>query len=355
MLPPTFHIGHRSISQDEPTYIIAELSCNHLQDVNVAKELIRAAGRAGADAVKLQTYTADTMTIDCDKEVFKIKGTMWEGENLYSLYKRAYTPWEWTAELQELAHSLNMDLFTSPFDPSAVEFLEKNKVPCYKVASFEIVDHILLEAIGKTGKPVIMSTGMASLSEIEYAVNILRSHGTTELALLKCTSAYPAEPKDANLCCIPHLAQTFQVVAGLSDHTLGVEVPIVSLALGARIIEKHFTLSRESGSPDDAFSLVETEFKMMVESVRVAEATLGKISYGKISSESATRGLRRSLFVVEDMKAGDPFTERNVRSIRPGGGLHTKHFQEIMGMVARRDIARGTPLSWMHAEESVSK
>ncbi len=329
-----------------PVYVIAELSCNHNQSLAVAIELIRAAARAGANAVKLQTYTADTLTIDCDNEFFTIKGTMWDGLKLYDLYKKASTPWDWTEKLMKEANALGMSLFSSPFDESAVDYLEKCCVPCYKVASFEIVDHILLKKIAQTGKPVIMSSGMASLAEIEEAVNVLRENGTHQLAILKCTSAYPAKSEDAHLANIPHLAKTFNVVAGLSDHTLGVEVPIVSVALGGSIIEKHFTLDRNSGSPDDPFSLTEAEFALMVKAVRSAEQVVGTLSYGSVKAEQDSRKLRRSIFVVADVKAGEKFTVQNVRSIRPGDGLHTKYMDQVLTECARCDIKRGTPLSW---------
>lgn len=343
-----FEINGRQIGAGYRTYIIAELSCNHNQSLDIAKQLVHEASKAGADAIKLQTYRADTITIDCDNEYFKIKGTIWEGERLYDLYERAHTPWEWTGELKKLANDLGMDLFSSPFDTTAVDFLESVGVPAYKIASFEIVDHILLKRVAQTGKPVIVSTGMASLADISSAVDCLRQNGTTQIAILKCTSAYPAKPEDANLLNIPHLSQTFNVVSGLSDHTIGVEVPIVSVALGANIIEKHFTLSRDYGSPDDLFSLTPTEFKQMVDSVRIAEKCLGKVTYGGVSSEDDSRQLRRSLFVVKDIKAGEEFTLEHVRSIRPGHGLHTRHYDEIVGSGARArvDIVRGTPLSW---------
>jgi pseudaminic acid synthase len=343
---PQFNIGHRLIGQGYPTYIIAELSCNHNQKLDLALDLIRLVAEAGADAVKLQTYRPDTITIDCDRPEFQIKGTIWDGMNLFKLYERTYTPWEWTPILMTEARKYGLDLFSSPFDPTAVDYLETCGVDAYKVASFEIVDHILLKRIAQTGKPVIVSTGMASLSEIESAVNCLKANGSGPIALLKCTSAYPAKPEDANLANIPNLRNTFNVVPGLSDHTLGPEVPIVAVTLGANIIEKHFTLSRNSGSEDDEFSLTPEEFKNMVQSVRIVEKSIGKVTYGGVASESSTRALRRSLFVVDNIKAGEAFTPQNVRSIRPGGGLHTMHYEDIIGKRARHDIERGTPLKW---------
>lgn len=341
-----FTINDRKIGGGEPTYIIAELSANHNQNFDQAAKILEAAKEAGADAVKLQTYTPDTMTIDCNNEYFKIKDTIWAGKNLYSLYGEAYTPWEWQPKLKEIADRLGLTLFSTPFDHTAVDFLEQMNVPAYKIASFEVVDLPLLQKIAKTGKPVIMSTGMASLDEIDEAVRTLREAGNTQLALLKCTSAYPAAPEDMNLRAIPHLAEAFAVPVGLSDHTIDIAVPVAAVALGACIIEKHLTLSRATGGPDSSFSLEPHEFKMMVEAVRVAEKALGKAHYSASSEEAKSRVFRRSLFVVKDMKKGDAFTEENVRSIRPGYGLHPRHFHEVMGKKISRDIKRGEPLDW---------
>ena len=348
MAQPSFAINNRAIDKHSPTYFIAELSCNHNQDKSVCFKLIDEAHKAGADAVKLQTYTADTMTIKCDKPIFKdcLNGTLWEGQTLHELYQKAYTPWEWHKELKEYANKLGMDLFTSPFDTTAVDFLETLDMPAYKIASFEITDHILIKRIAQTRKPVIISSGMASLSELNDAVSLLRQHGTTQICMLKCTSAYPAKPEDANLTTIKHMAKTFGIVSGLSDHTLGIEVPIASVLLGARVIEKHFTLSRDSGSPDDAFSLTPPEFKQMIDSIRIVEKTVGKITYAGVNSESSSKRFRRSLFVVEDVKKGDILTDKNVRSIRPSNGLHTRFYDEAIGKTAAQDIERGTPLSW---------
>jgi len=343
----TFEINQRKIGLNYPVYTIAELSCNHNQDYDIAVKLVHQAASAGADAVKLQLYRPDTITIDCDNDYFKIKGTIWEGEKLYDLYQSAYTPWEWFPKLMKIANDLGMDLFASPFDETSVDFMEKHNTPAYKVASFEIVDHVLLKKIAKTGKPVIVSTGMSSLAEIEEAVNCLREFGTTQIALLKCTSAYPAKPEDANLMNIKNLSQTFgNIVTGLSDHTLGLEVPITSVALGASIIEKHFTLSRESGSADDKFSLLPEEFKQMIESVKITRSAIGKVHYGGVSSENDTRKLRRSLFIINDVKMGDKITTDNVRSIRPGDGLHTRYYDQVLGKKFRNDFSKGTPLSW---------
>ena len=348
MNSPSFVINNRTIDLNSPTYFIAELSCNHNQDKTICFKLIDEAYKAGADAIKLQTYTPDTMTLNCDKPIFKdcLNGSIWEGTTLYDLYSKAYTPWEWHKELKEYANSLGMDLFTSPFDTTAVDFLETLDMPAYKIASFEITDHILIKRIAQTGKPVIISSGMASLSELNDAVSLLREHGTTQICMLKCTSAYPAKPDDANLITIKHMAESFGIISGLSDHTLGIEVPIASVLLGARVIEKHFTLSRDSGSADDKFSLLPNEFKQMIDSVRIVEKTVGKITYAGVNSESSSKKFRRSLFVVEDIKKGEKLTEKNVRSIRPSNGLHTRYYDEVIGKEATMDIERGTPLSW---------
>lgn len=340
-------INERSVGSSSPVYIIAELSANHNQDFEQAVQLIKAANEAGADAIKLQTYTPDTITIDCDNEYFRIsKGTIWEDRNLYDLYKEAYTPWEWQPKLKEVANDLGMDLFSTPFDDTAVDFLEKMNVPAYKIASFELVDIPLIQRVAKTGKPIIMSTGMATLAEIDEAVQTAREAGCKELALLKCTSGYPADPAEMNLRTIPHMADAFSLPVGLSDHTLGIAVPVAAVALGACIVEKHFTLSRAVLGPDSAFSLEPHEFKGMVEAIRVTEKALGKVNYAVTEKEAASRVFRRSLFVVKDMNAGDIFTADNVRSIRPGYGLNTRYLTNIIGKKAVKDISRGTPLKW---------
>ena len=342
-----FEIAGRVIGPDEPTYIVAEMSANHGHDFDRAVELIHAAHRAGADAIKLQTYTADTLTIDSDAEPFQIgAGTLWEGRNLYDLYGEAMTPWAWQPKLKEIAEGLGMPLFSTPFDASAVDFLEAMDVPAHKVASFEIVDLELIRRIAETGKPMIVSTGMATLAEIDEAVATIRATGNKNLALLVCTSAYPSPPEAMNLRTIPHLARAFGVPTGLSDHTMGIAVPVAAVALGARIIEKHFTLSRDEPGPDSAFSLEPHEFAAMVDAVRTTEKALGRVRYGVGESEKASRVFRRSLFVVEDIAAGEPFTRRNVRSIRPGHGLAPKHLPQVLGRRAARDLTRGTPLEW---------
>ncbi|WFS61217.1 pseudaminic acid synthase [Pseudodesulfovibrio thermohalotolerans] len=342
----TIRIGDRLIGEGQPAYIIAEMSANHGHDFDQALRIIEAAHKAGADAVKLQTYTPDTMTIDCDNEWFRIHGTIWEGKNLHSLYGEAFTPWEWQPKLKEYAESLGMDCFSSPFDFTSVDFLEEMGVVAYKVASFEIVDIPLLEKIASTGKPVIVSTGMASLSEIDEAVRTLRANGATDIALLKCTSAYPASPEEANLRTIPHLAKSFGLPAGLSDHTMGNGVAIAGVALGACIVEKHFTIDRSQGGPDSAFSMEPDEFASMVADIRMAEKALGEVSYEITRKQKDSKVFRRSLFVVEDIKAGEELTERNVRSIRPGYGLHTRYLKVVLGKKAVVDIPRGTPLGW---------
>lgn len=339
-------LANRTIGPGRPVYIIAELSANHHQKLDRAVELVHAAKKAGANAIKLQTYRADTLTIDSDQQWFQIKDTIWHGRNLYQLYEEASTPWQWHGELQQLATELGLDFFSTPFDHSAVDFLEEMQVPLHKVASFELVDHGLLAKIASTGKPVIMSTGMASLGEIDEAVQVLRQHGTSELALLKCTSAYPAPYGEMNLRTIPHLSQAFGVVSGLSDHSLGLAVPVTAVALGASIIEKHLCLSRQQAGPDSAFSLEPEEFSSMVSAIRQAEEAMGQVSYQISGKEEASRLFRRSLFVVADVQKGELFSPDNVRSIRPGHGLPPKYLAVVLGRRASCDIRRGTPLSW---------
>lgn len=343
----TIHINGRSIGPGHPVYVIAELSANHNQNFEQAVQLVRAAKQAGADAVKLQTYTPDTITLRSDREYFRINsGTLWDGSTLHQLYAQAFTPWEWQPSLKKIANDLHLDFFSTAFDATAVEFLEQLNVPAHKVASFELVDIPLIENMARTGKPLIVSTGMASEAEIEEAVQAARNAGARQIALLKCTSAYPAAPDEMNLKTIPELARRFQVSAGLSDHSLGIAVPVAAVALGACIIEKHLTLSRSLKGPDSAFSLEPDEFKAMVDAVRTAERAIGKVQFGCGVREQSSRIFRRSLFVVQEVRSGDPFTSENVRSIRPGHGLHTRHLSEILGKRATRNIARGTPLSW---------
>jgi len=338
-------ISHRKIGKNQSVFIIAEMSANHLQKFDNAVKLTKAAKEAGADAVKLQTYTPDTITIDCDNEYFQIKqGTLWDGQSLYELYKRAYTPWEWQPKLKEIAESEGLICFSSVFDKKAVDFLEKINIPAYKIASFEITDIPLIEYVASKGKPVIISTGIATLFDIEEAVSACKRMGNEQIVLLKCTSAYPAPLEEINLNTIPNLADTFKTVVGLSDHTLGISVPIASVALGACIIEKHLTLDRKLGGPDAAFSLEPEEFKEMVKSVREVEKALGEVSYDLTEKMKKSREFSRSLFVVKDIKAGKVFTKENVRSIRPGYGLSPKYLKDILGKRATQDIKKGTPL-----------
>lgn len=353
-MPLEINIGKRPIGASHPVYVIAEVSANHHQDFNQAVKIIHAAKEAGADAVKLQTYTPDTMTIACDRPEFRIQGTIWNGRSLHDLYGEAYTPWDWQPKLNDIANGLGLDLFSSPFDASAVDFLEAMEVPAYKVASFELVDIPLIEKIARTGKPMILSTGMATPEEVKEAVDVARAAGARQIALLKCTSAYPAPPEEMNLRTIPELSRQFDVPVGLSDHTMGVTVPVAAVSLGACIIEKHLTLSRSDPGPDSAFSLEPHEFKEMVEAVRITEKALGDVQFGASRGEVPSRAFRRSLFVVEDVKVGEQFTASNVRSIRPGNGLHTRHLREILGRSATRDISRGTPLTWDAVEKKKS-
>lgn len=346
MIKP-IRINNRIVGFGEPTYIVAEMSANHNMDFDQAVKILRAAKDAGADAVKLQTYTPDTMTIKSYRPEFRISsGTIWDGRILYDLYSEAYMPWEWQPRLKEIANDMGLDLFSTAFDPAAVDFLEEMNVPVHKVASFEIVDIPLIEKMAKTGKPLIISTGMATLAEIDEAVTAAKRAGATQIALLKCNSAYPAPPEEMNLRTIPHMAEGFGIPVGLSDHTLGIEVPIAAVAIGACIIEKHFTLSRDIPSPDSAFSIEPHELKALVDAVRTAEKALGRVYYGVSEKETQSRVFRRSLFVVKDMKAGETFTQENVRSIRPSYGLPPKFLKEVLGRKSTRDIKCGTPLSW---------
>ncbi len=342
----TILINGRTIGPGEPVYVVAEMSANHGQDYDKAARLMEAAKNAGADAVKLQTYTADTLTLKCDNEHFRIKGTLWAGRTLHDLYQEAHTPWEWQPRLKRLADDLGLGCFSTPFDASAVDFLEEMGVPAHKVASFELVDTGLLRRVAATGKPVIMSTGMASLAEIEEAVATLRQAGCRELCLLKCTSAYPAPLEEANLRTIPDLAARFGVPCGLSDHTMGHVAAVAAVALGACLLEKHFTLSRAEGGPDAAFSMEPSEFAAMVEAVRLTEKALGQVSYELTEKQRASRAFRRSLFVTRDLRKGAALGPGDVRSVRPSAGLHPRHLDEVMGRTVKQDVPAGTPLSW---------
>jgi pseudaminic acid synthase len=345
-------IGDKIISNESKAFIVAEISANHNNDIEIAKKMIREAKKAGADAVKLQTYTPDTMTLDCDNEYFQInQGTIWDGKSLYKLYKDAYTPLEWHKELMDIAKEEDIICFSTPFDKTAVDFLEELNVPAYKVASFEITDIPLIEYIAQKGKPVIISTGIATIQEIEDAVEACKRAENEQIILLKCTSAYPAKLEEMNLNTIPNIANTFDVISGLSDHTLGITVPIGSVAIGAKVIEKHFILNRSMGGPDAAFSLNIDEFAEMVNSIRNIEKALGKVSY-KLSKETLkNREFSRSLFICEDVKSGDVITEKNVRSIRPGYGMKPKHLPNILGKTFSGNYKKGTPLKLQYINQ----
>jgi len=328
-------------------FIIAELSANHGGDVEIAKETIRAAKRAGADAIKLQTYTADTITLDVKLPDFKIKqGTHWDGQYLYDLYKEASLNWDWHLPLFELAKEVGLLCFSSPFDKTAVDFLETLNVPAYKIASFEINDIPLISYVASKKKPIIISTGIAGIEDIELALTTCRNEGNHDITLLQCTSAYPASPEDANLLMIPDLKKRFNVNVGLSDHTMGIEAPVVAVSLGARVIEKHFILDRKIGGPDAHFSLDEIEFKQMVDAVRKAEKMMGKVSYELTDKKLKSREFSRSLYVACDIQKGEVLTEMNIRSVRPGFGLHTKFLKDVLGKRANQDILKGTPLNY---------
>ncbi|WIF93898.1 pseudaminic acid synthase [Caminicella sporogenes] len=342
----TIKIKDRLIGEGQPIYIIAEMSANHAGDFSRAIEIIHAAKESGADCIKIQTYTPDTMTIDSDNEYFKITKGTWKGENLYSLYKKAYTPWEWQAKLKEEADKIGIDFLSTPFDKIAVDFLEEIGVHFYKIASFEVVDIPLIKYVASKGKPIIMSTGMATLGEIEEAVNAVKSQSNENLCLLKCSSAYPAVPEDMNLKTIKYLEEVFGVIAGLSDHSLGSVGAITAVALGAKVVEKHFCISREIENPDSSFSMEPHEFKKMVEDIRAAERAIGKVSFEVSKREEMNRVFRRSIFVVKDIKKGEVFTEENVKVIRPGYGLAPKYYEDILGKIASKDIETGTPLDW---------
>lgn len=335
------------ILNNDSSFIIAELSANHIQDFKLAVKTVEAAKQSGADAIKLQTYTADTLTINSKKDFFKInQGTLWDGKTLYALYQEAYTPWEWQPKLKKIADDLGLILFSSPFDKTAVDFLEEMDVPAYKVASFEITDIPLIEYIASKNKPVIISTGIAELADIEEALSACKRMGNDQIALLKCTSAYPAPFEEINLRTIPDMIDKFKTVIGLSDHTLGISVPIAAVSLGAKIIEKHFILDRTLGGPDATFSVEPDEFKTMVQAIRDVEKALGRVSYKLSDLVTKNKVFARSLFVVEDTKMGEVFTENNIRSIRPGYGLAPKYLSQILGKHAKRDLEKGTPLDW---------
>lgn len=343
-----FFIADRRVGPGAPPFVIAEMSGNHNQSLDRALEIVEAAAKTGAHALKLQTYTPDTMTLDVESEGFQIRdeNSLWTGASLYKLYGEAYTPWEWHAPIFERARALGMIPFSSPFDHSAVDFLESLDVACYKVASFENTDLPLIRRVAATGKPMIISTGMATVAELDEAVRTAREAGCRDLVLLKCTSTYPATPENTNITTIPHMRQLFDCQVGLSDHTMGVGVSVASVVLGATVIEKHFTLARSDGGVDSSFSMEPDELQSLVVESERAWQSLGHIQYGATGAEKKSLQFRRSLYVVEDVKAGEPLTDKNVRAIRPGFGLSPKHFDQVMGCRVTSDVARGTPLGW---------
>lgn len=341
-----FRIGNRVIGENHPCFCVAEMSGNHLKDFNRAVEIIHAAKEAGADAIKLQTYTADSLSIDCDNEYFQIHGGLWDGMTEYKLYQEASTPWDWQPRLQEVAAKLGLECFSSPFDFASVDFMEECKMPAYKVASYEINDIPLIRKIAALHKPVIFATGVAHLEDIDRALQVCKEEGNEEVMLLKCVSAYPTPYEEINLAMIPTLAKRYDCLVGLSDHSMGSVVPVGATALGIKMVEKHLTLRRADGGPDGAFSMEPEEFKEMVDNIRILEKAIGVSEYGLTEKQEKERSGSRSLFVVKDIKAGEKLTPENVRSIRPGHGLHTMYYEEVLGKTAVRDIAMGTPLAW---------
>lgn len=341
----TIKINGRNVGDGQPAYIIAEMSANHAGSLERAKEIIHAAKESGADCVKIQTYTPDTLTIDCHKKWFQVENGTWEGENLYGLYGKAYTPWEWQPELKAVADQVGIDFLSTPFDDTAVDFLEEMGISFYKIASFEMVDLPLLRYVASKGKPIIMSTGMATLAEMQEAVDTVYAAGNRQLALLKCSSAYPADPADMHLKTIADMKKQFDLPIGLSDHSMGSLSAMTAVALGASIVEKHFCISREIENPDASFSMTPTEFQSMVRDIRQTEAALGKPMYGASTQEKNSLVFRRSVFVIKDVKKGEPFTEENIRIIRPGYGLHPREFSHVLGKESTCDLERGTPLT----------
>lgn len=343
----SFDIENIKIGEGQKTFIIAEMSANHNHDFDRAVELIKKAAWAGADAIKLQTYTPDTITIDCDNEYFQIKqGTIWDGTTLHKLYQDAYTPWEWQPKLMKIAEEEGLVCFSSPFDFTSVDFLEEMDVPAYKIASFEINDIPFIEHIASKGKPIIISTGIARMSDIQDALDACKRMGNENVALLKCTSSYPAPVEEINLKTIPNMKETFDVVVGLSDHTMGNTVSVGGVAIGAQIIEKHMTLRRADGGADSKFSMEPEEFKEMVDNIRIVEKAIGKVTYDLSQKQISSREHSRSLFVVKDVKEGELFTDENIKSIRPGFGLETKYIKDIIGKRASKSILKGTPMKW---------
>ena len=342
----TFTIAGRKIGSNHPPYVICELSANHNGNFHEAMRLIEAAKKTGADAIKIQTYRADTITLDSDRPEFRISGGLWEGRTLHDLYEEAHTPWAWHKPMFDYARKLSITMFSSPFDTTAVDLLEDLGAPAYKIASFEAVDLHLIRYVASTGKPMIISTGMADAEEIEEAISAARDGGCAQLAILHCVSGYPAPAGDYNLATIPDMIERFDLVTGLSDHTLDNTTAIASVALGASIVEKHFTLDRRGGGPDDSFSLEPTEFSHLCESAKTAWAARGHIDYGRKSSEQGNVTFRRSLYVTRDISIGSPITPDNVRSIRPGHGLAPKYYDTVMGKIANRELKFGEPLLW---------
>jgi len=344
-------IGNRFIGEGCPVYMIAEMSGNHAGSIERAKEIIRAAKESGADCIKIQTYTPDTLTIDCSNEYFMVQNGTWEGENLYQLYGKAYTPWEWQAELKAEADRVGIDFLSTPFDTTSVDFLEDMGLEFYKIASFEMIDLPLIEYVASKGKPIIMSTGMSTVEEIKEAVETVYKTGNRQLVLLKCSSAYPADPADMHLNTIPDMKHRFGIPIGLSDHSLGSLSAVTSVALGAKVIEKHFCLSREIENPDASFSMTPQEYRAMVDDIRAAEAALGEPQYGVCEQEKSSMVFRRSIFAVKDIAKGEELTRENTRIIRPGYGLKPKYHRDILGMKADRDLERGTPVSFEMLEK----
>lgn len=345
-LKKDIYIAGRKIAEDAPTFIIAEMSANHLMDYNRAVEIIKAAKYAGADAIKLQTYMPDTITMDSNKKYFQIEDGLWKGTTLHKLYQTAYTPWEWQGKLKKIAEDLGLICFSSPFDSTAVDLMEELDMPAYKIASFEINDIPMIRKIAKLGKPIIISTGIAYMADIEEALSVCYEENNENVMLLKCTSAYPSPYEDINLKTIPTIKNTFNCLVGLSDHTLGYAVAVGAVAIGAKVVEKHLTLKRQDGGSDAAFSMEVEEFKDMVENIRMLEKALGSETYKLTDKQIKSRESSRSLFIVKDIKKGELFSKDNIRSIRPGNGLHTRYYEDILGKRARIDVEKGTPMAW---------
>ena len=345
-------IGNKKIGKNLPVFVIAEASANHMQKFVNAVKIIKAAKKAGADAVKFQTYTPDTLTLNLNTKYFRVKHPQWGGQTLYQLYQKAYTPWEWFKRLKKVADDVGIIFFSTAFDKTAVDLLEEIDVPVHKISSFELVDLPLIEYMAKTNKPLILSTGMATISEIKEAVDTAKNAGAKDIILLKCVSNYPAKPEEMNLKAIPNMAVKFKCPVGLSDHSLSSSVSVSAVSLGATVIEKHFTLSREINTPDSFFSIEPQELKELVGNIRIVEKALGSVYYGLTDQEKGNRSFRRSLFVVKDVQTGEKFTEENIRSIRPGCGLSPKHLQEIIGKRAKKDIKKGSPLNWTYIKSN---